>query len=123
MNQFTTLNSGDILNNRSMSTIELYNSIQNKLKTDHSIILNPYDVIELLPVKHYNSRELNKIYAHLLNYTYAATALEVKNHEVVNKHLQDIHNLLNKLVKENPNLIKTPEGQLPQVPPVPPLAQ
>ena len=120
MNQFTTLNSGDILNNRSVSTNELYKSIQNKLQTDYSIVLNPHEINELLPLKRYNSVELNKIYAHLLNYTYAATALEVKNHEVVNKHLQDIHNLLTKLVKENPNLIKTPEGQLPQVLPVPP---
>jgi hypothetical protein len=95
--------------------IMFYKELERKLINNNSMIIDPYDTTGLLAVKHYNSRELNKIYAHLLNYTYAATALEVKNHEVVNKHLQDIHNLLIKLVKENPNLIKTPEGQVPSV--------
>ena len=57
----------------------------------------------------FNDAELNRIYRHLLNYTYAATALEVKNHTEVNMQLQQIHKLLESLVSQakNPTQLST----------------
>lgn len=65
--------------------------------------IDPYEAIELIKPKHYNYKELNKIYAQLLNYTYAASAREVKNHEEVTAILKEIRNTLIKDV--NPQQI------------------
>lgn len=81
--------------------IYFYKELERKLTNNNSMILDPYDATELLKPKHYSSKELNKIYSHLLNYTYASTALEVKHHEEVNTHLKEIQRLLKKLVKED----------------------
>ncbi len=85
---------------------EIYNGLMNLYSTNKNNLkqnfIDPYNAISLIQTKQYNNKELNLIYSQLLNYTYAATAREIKNHEEVNNHLIEIHKLLKKLVKEEP---------------------
>jgi|688.fasta_scaffold40231_4 hypothetical protein len=92
---------------------KLYDTLSDKL-LDNKIGLDPLKINSLLfkPQK-FNDAELNRFYRHLLNYTYASTALEVKNHEEVNEHLKEIHRLLQVLVKEKPQTL----NQLPSAGP------
>jgi hypothetical protein len=89
---------------------KLYAELKNVL-LDKRVGLEPLQVNDLLfNQKTFNDKDLNRFYRHLLNYTYASTALEVKNHEEVNAHLKEIHRLLKTLVKEEP---KAPTQALP----------
>jgi hypothetical protein len=84
---------------------KLYAELKNVL-LDKRVGLEPLQVNDLLfNQKSFNDKDLNRFYRHLLNYTYASTALEVKNHEEVNSHLKEIHRLLKTLVKEDPKVL------------------
>ena len=100
------------MSNTSLTQDEIYTSLMkyyfNNKNNLHPNIIDPYNAINLIQKKNYNHKELNLIYSQLLNYTYAATAREIKNHEEVNSHLTEIHRLLKKLVKEDPEPPATP---------------
>jgi len=84
---------------------KLYTELKDVL-LDKRIGLDPLQIDKLLfNQKSFNDKDLNRFYRHLLNYTYASTALEVKNHEEVNAHLKEIHRLLKTLVKEDPKTL------------------
>jgi hypothetical protein len=81
---------------------KIYDNLSDNL-LDKQIALNPLNINNLLLKKNsFNNEELTKIYKHLINYTYAATDLEVKNNAEVNMYLKEIHRLLKTLVKEEP---------------------
>ena len=89
-----------------------YNEISDKLTTKN-VGFDPLKLTELLDKSKIDTNDLTKFYRHLLNYTYASTALEVKNHEEVNLQLQEIRNLLLTLVpqsKQNAALPAPPGG-------------
>lgn len=93
-------NSNDFEKLRALYT--LYENLKDVL-LNKRVGLDPLKVNDLLFNQNkFNDKQLNKFYRHLLNYTYASTALEVTNHEEVNNHLKEIHRLLKKLVKEDP---------------------
>ena len=94
------------MSNTSPNYKTVYNALMEKYINNKNDLdsgqIDPAKAIELINPRHYNYKELNLIYTQLLNYTYAATAREIKNHEEVNAHLTEIHKLLKKLVKEEP---------------------
>jgi hypothetical protein len=95
------------MSNTSQTQDEIYTSLMkyyfNNKNNLNPNIIDPYNAINLIQKKSiFSTKELNLIYSQLLNYTYAATAREIKNHEEVNAHLTEIHKLLKKLVKEEP---------------------
>lgn len=77
---------------------ELYDLLMDKYSENYNILdknyIDPYNAIDLIKPKHYNHKDINKIHAQLLNYTYAASAREVKNHNEVTAILKEIKELL-----------------------------
>ena len=79
---------------------KFYKEISDRLTTKN-VGFDPLKLTELLDKSRIDNTDLTKFYRHLLNYTYASTALEVKNHEEVNLQLQEIRNLLLILVPQS----------------------
>lgn len=85
---------------RSIMIQQFYKELSDKL-TSKNIGFDPLKLTELLSKPKLDDRDLNKFYRHLLNYTYASTVTEIKNHEAVNQQLAYIRTLLLSLLPEN----------------------
>lgn len=60
------------------------------------------DGYDIITKSKYNNNDTLKIFKHLLHYTYAATAKEVKHHEEVTQILKEIRDILLKHVNPPP---------------------
>jgi hypothetical protein len=82
---------------------DLQQKIKEYMLKFHIDIINGYNIIN-------NNKSINRdeLYKHLLKYTYAATEMEVQNHNEVTKILKEIRNTLLKHVNPTATAPITP---------------
>jgi hypothetical protein len=77
--------------------------LQNILYTENKNNIDPYHLISAaLDTKDLSKEQMNLFFKHLLFYTYRASASEISNHLEVNKHLEEIKQVLLKLAPPTP---------------------